>query len=243
MRPVLFRWRSLTVWSYPAMLYLGLVFGVMAGNIAAHKAGVNAFRAYIATMILIIPALAGARLLFVAVHWNVYRNDLARIWNRREGGYVMYGGLPLMLVLSIPLLRALRLNFGAFWDVSSFTILVGMMFTRIGCLLNGCCCGRPSDSWISLPLPDTGGVWERRLPTQVFEAFSAALLLVCAIFIWPSRPFAGAVFLVVVLGYSGVRFFTEFARERRPGAGVFRIAHAVSCVAFVSSAAALLLYW
>lgn len=52
------------------MLYSGLVAGVAAGNLAAREAGINTLHAYIATLILIIPALAGARLLFVAMLHN-----------------------------------------------------------------------------------------------------------------------------------------------------------------------------
>src|SRR5258708_25676526 len=143
MRPLRFRWRSLNVWSYPAMLYLGLVAGVVAGNVAAHAARIDAFRTYVATLILLIPALIGARLLYVASHWQIYRQDLRRIWDRNQGGNIMYGGLAAALLLSVPLLRGLRLSLGAFWDVASFTILTGMIFTRVGCLMNGCCAGRP----------------------------------------------------------------------------------------------------
>ncbi len=53
MRRILFRWRGVTVWSYPAMLYVGLVAGVVAGNVAAHVVGIDAFRAYVATLVLI----------------------------------------------------------------------------------------------------------------------------------------------------------------------------------------------
>jgi phosphatidylglycerol---prolipoprotein diacylglyceryl transferase len=243
MRPILFQWRKLTIWSYPAMLYAGLVFGVVAGSIAARKAGIDTLHAYIATLILIIPALAGARLLFVAVHWEVYGHNLSRIWNRREGGYVMYGGLPIVLLLSIPLLRALQLNFGTFWDVSSFTILLGMIFTRIGCFLNGCCYGRKSSSWIGVRLPDSRGIWDRRFPTQILEALCGGLMLICAVLVWRWRPFPGSVFLLVTLGYSGLRFLTEFAREVQPAASRFGIAHAISCITFLSSAAVLLIHW
>ena len=124
------------------MLYVGLVFGVVAGNIAAHAAGLNTLRVYIGTMLLIIPALIGARLLFVVSEWKFYLRNPRRIWNRAEGGFMMYGAVPVMLLCSVPLLRALHIGIGAFWDVSTFTILVGMIFTRVGCLLNGCCCGR-----------------------------------------------------------------------------------------------------
>ena len=43
------------------MLYLGLVAGVAAGNVAARAAGIDAFRMFAATLVLIGPALVGAR--------------------------------------------------------------------------------------------------------------------------------------------------------------------------------------
>ena len=112
----------------------------------------------------------------------------------------MYGGLPIALLLSVPLLAALRLPFGAFWDVTMFTILVGMIFTRIGCLLNGCCAGRLSGTWLSAYLPNHLGVWNRRIPTQCLETGWAAVLLVCAMTIWQWLPFTGELFLVVTAG-------------------------------------------
>ena len=126
------------------MLYLGLVAGVTAGNLAAHAAGADAFRVFVATLILIPPALAGARVLYVGSHWEHYRSRKERVWDRREGGMAMYGGMPVMILLSIPLLAALKVGIGVFWDVASFTIMTGIVFAKIGCLLNGCCAGRPS---------------------------------------------------------------------------------------------------
>jgi len=178
------------------MLYLGLVAGVFAGNSAAHAAGLDAFRVFVATLILIVPAIAGARLLYVASNWKTYSSNLARIWDRREGGMAMLGGLPLAIGLSLPLLSALQLDFGAFWDVAVFTILVGMIFTRGGCLLNGCCAGRPSKSWLSVCLPNAKGVWERRLPTQCLEAAWAGMLLAAALTVRSRVPFPGALFCV-----------------------------------------------
>ena len=57
------------------MLYVGLVAGVIAGNIAAHASGIDPLRVYVATLILIVPALAGARLQYVLAHWNLYRQE------------------------------------------------------------------------------------------------------------------------------------------------------------------------
>src|SRR4030095_2097605 len=175
MRPVLFRVGAFPIHAYPAMLYLGLVCGVIAGDIAAHAAGADPFRVYAATMILIPAALVGARLLFVACEWATYRNDLHRIWNRRDGGAAQYGGLILALPLSLPLLTLIGIDFGQFWDIAAFTILVGMIFTRVGCLVDRCLAGRAARVW-GLCLPNHAGVWTRRIPTQCLEAALAAAL-------------------------------------------------------------------
>lgn len=225
------------------MLYLGLVVGVAAGNVAAHAAGVDAFRAYFATLILLVPALSGARLLYVAARWKTYRRNLRRIGNRREGGYIMYGGLFPALLLSVPLLHVLRLRFGAFWDLAAFTILAGMIVTRLGCLLNGCCAGRASTGWFSLYLPNTQGVWERRVPTQLLEAGWAAVLLVSSAVIWRWMPFEGALFLTVTAGYAGGRLVMDLARAREPGSGRFSIPQAISVIAILSSVSTLAICW
>jgi prolipoprotein diacylglyceryltransferase len=241
MRPVMFRWRGLTIWSYPAMLYDGLVAGVVAGNLAAHAASIDAFRVFVATFLLLVPALAGARLLYVASNWSTFRGRTDRIWDRREGGAAQYGGLLVTLPLSVPLLAALRLPIGSFWDVAAFTILVGMIFTRVGCLLNGCCAGRPA-RW-GVYLPNHLGVWERRVPTQCLEATWAAVLLGGAAAVWARLPFPGALFLLVAGGYAVGRLALESAREHGPGAAKFTVPHAISLLIAVISFAVLAIRW
>ena len=221
------------------MLYIGLVAGVVAGNYAAHIAGLDAFRVYVATILLLIPSLAGARILHVASHWNVYGKDRARIWDLKEGGMAQYGGILLAVPLSIPLLATLRLPFGQFWDVSSFTILVGMIFTRIGCLLNGCCAGRPSTMWGTIDLPNHLGVRAKRIPTQLLEAAWAAVLLAVSIMLWPRLAFGGALFLLVVAGYATGRLALESARDLPAESRGFTVHHVISLLIIVLSVAAI----
>ncbi len=231
------------MWSYPAMLYTGLLSGVVVGNIAAHAAGLDALRVYIATMILIVPALAGARLLYVFAEWPLYRDDLSTIWDRNVGGYIMYGGLPLALICSVPLLRVLQLRLAAFWDVAILTILVGMAFTRIGCLLNGCCGGRRSQSWFALYLPNLRGTWERRIPTQLLESLWAVVLFLIALAVRRSTPFPGALFLLVCLGYAIGRLLMEGVRERPQKAAGFNVAHVISLTIVLLAVSTLTIYW
>src|SRR4029077_14657784 len=115
MRPILFQWRGLKVWSYPAMLYLGLVAGVVAGNVAAHAAGIDALRVFLATLVLIVFGLIGARLSHVASHWPAYRQDLRQIWNRNQGGQDHYGGLVFFFSLFLAFFPLAPLPSGRFW--------------------------------------------------------------------------------------------------------------------------------
>ncbi|HEX6573620.1 MAG TPA: prolipoprotein diacylglyceryl transferase family protein [Gemmatimonadaceae bacterium] len=237
MRPVFFTWRGITVHSYPAMQYIGITLGVIAGNIAAHHSGLDAFRVYVATIILLFPALGGARLLYVAVHWRTYRQEKHRIWNTREGGAAQYGGILLAVPLSIPLLRALDIPFGAFWDVAGITIMLGMAFTRVGCFMNGCCAGRECHSWFGMYLPDVTGQWKHRFPTQLMESAWAVMLLASGIALWALLPFPGALFIYIAAGYALGRLVMESLRIN--GARRFTIHHAISILIIAVSFAAL----
>jgi phosphatidylglycerol---prolipoprotein diacylglyceryl transferase len=230
MRRTLFELNGIKIYSYPAMLYLGLNLGMVVENIAAKATHLDTLKVFIATLLLLIPALIGARLLHVITHWSIYRHAPERIWRQTEGGAAMYGAVPFMLIASVPLLSAFRIPFGAFWDVATFPILVGMIFTRIGCLLNGCCSGRTSNLFCAINLPDHNGVWQRRIPTQLLEAGWGVLLLVAVIFLWNLSSFPGAIFLCVLVGYSLGRFAFEWTRQEQDRTGKLTVHQAISFI-------------
>ena len=238
MRPVLFRVRGRRVWSYPAMLYVGIVVGLVVGNLAANARGLDGTRIYVATLLLLIPALAGARLAYVAGHWALFRDDPRAIWRHSVGGQAMYGGL-VAVPLSVPLLAALDVPFAAFWDVATFTMLTGMLFTRIGCLLNGCCTGRETDGPFGLVLRDRSGVVRRRIPTQLLEAALGAIVLLLMLAIPLEAP-AGSVFVAALGSYALGRLLLQGMREQAHRLGRFATQRIVS-VAFATIAVTALL--
>jgi phosphatidylglycerol---prolipoprotein diacylglyceryl transferase len=238
---ILLERRGIRIWSYPAFLYVGLVAGIVVQNLAANAGALDAARVYVATLILLPVALAGARLLYVAAHWPVYRREPRRIWRHAEGGMSMFGGVPCMLLASVPLLAWFELPFWRYWDVSTFCILTGMFFARIGCLLNGCCAGRASESPIAFWLPDAGGVWQRRLPVQLLEASVALLLLAAATLVWPLLTRPGALFLLVVVAYSLARAVLQSLRADREHVAGFDLQRGIS-LALVGFALIVLLF-
>lgn len=240
--PVLFAIRGTAIYVYPAFLALGLTVGLITGTIVGQAAGMNPTRLYAALVLLTIPALVGSRLLYVVTHWRFYRDRRSLIWSRDSGGAALYGGLLLALACSWPLLRLLRVPIGAFWDVATITILVGMMFTRIGCLLNGCCAGRPVAGWFGMTLLGADGVWRRRVPTQLLE-FALAGFLLYGILSWSAPPFAGARFLAALAIYAAVRIPLGATREivdRVSGVNVYA---ALSLSLMLAAAIALVALW
>lgn len=243
MRPVLIEWKGIQIHSYPAMLYLGLLIGIVAQNYAANLEGMDSWRVFVATLLLLVPALVGARLAWVLPRRSRYMRRPERIWDRSEGGAAMYGGLPPAILGSVPLLDVLGIPFWAFWDVATVLLLVGSIFTRIGCLLNGCCAGRSTSARLSLRLPDIDRVWRRRVPTRLLDAGWCGLLLVGVVLLWGRLPFPGALFLYGMGGYGAGRFLLEFTRERQQClVGRLTINHLVS-LALVGVSCALTLSW
>ena len=213
MRPVLLTWRGRHVHSYPVFLYLAMVSGITAADQATRVTGLENRRVLLGLVLLTIPALLGARLLFVAGHRELTSTYDRR--RRRSGGAAVQGGLVLAMATSVPLLTVLELPHAAFWDAAAIGGLVGVAIGRVGCLLHGCCSGRPSASRWALHLPDHRGIRQRRVPTQLMDAAWATVLLIFSASLLPHRPFPGAVFLIALAGYSAGRFAFEPMRESR----------------------------
>jgi phosphatidylglycerol:prolipoprotein diacylglycerol transferase len=213
MRRILFWWFGRPVYSYPVMLYVGIVAGIYAQLYAAQSIGVDVDSVLTATLLLLIAALFGARLLHIVPNWRIYREQPRRILQFSKGGASMYGGLLFTVPLSAPLLAALDIPFWIYWDLSSFTMLVGMIVTRAGCLLNGCCAGRPTSGWWGINLPNHEGVWRRRIPLQILEAAWGAVVLAGAVLLWKRTSLKGAVFLYSLGAYGAGRIALESMRD------------------------------
>ncbi len=240
MRHPLHRWEGMRVHSYVCMLYFGAVSGILVGTHWADLHGLPAPRVFVAMLLLFPAALMGARLLFVVFHWGVFRHDPARIWRTTEGGAALYGGLICAFLLSLPLLWALALPFGAFWDAVAIAMLVGMVFTRTGCWLQGCCAGRPSQSFMAFRSPNAQGVWCRRLPFPLFEAGLAAIILTVAIQYLGKAPIGGSLFLGSLALYGTGRWMLEPTRERVDRVGGWSLHRMISAVLVGLAAAAFL---
>jgi phosphatidylglycerol---prolipoprotein diacylglyceryl transferase len=220
MRPTLVAWGAFRIPSYLAMLYLGLLAGTYASYAAGRAEGLSGERFAGAIVLLLVPALLGARLAFVAPRWSAYRSQPRRVVpHGSEGGAVAYGAL-LSVPVSLPLLVALGLPVASFWDAGAIGFLAAIACLRIGCFLNGCCCGLVAG----------------RIPTQLLEAGLAAMLLVGAILAVGKMPFAGALFVSTLAAYAAGRFVIDFGRDGPRKLGRLTVAQTCSAGFVVLSA-------
>lgn len=92
-------------------------------------------------------------------------------------------------------------------DPFALSAVLAMGIGRIGCLLGGCCYGKPTDKWFGIFMAG-----QSRYPTQVIEmAFDFALFIV----LWNLRDKIknpGDLFKLFLFSYSTFRFFIEFIR-------------------------------
>ena|ERR1044071_642933 len=215
MRRVLFHCFGFAIYGYPAMLYVGIVLGIYAELYAARLIGIDVTAALAATLCLLMTALFGARMLHVLSHWSHYSRDPMQVLRCSDGGASMYGGLLLAIPVSFPVLATLGLSFGTFWDLASFAMLVGLIVTRIGCFLNGCCAGRPTSHWCGMYLPNYKGVWRRRIPVQILDASWGAVVLAGSLILLGDLPFHGARFLYAIGAYGAGRVVLESLRDEQ----------------------------
>ena len=242
MRPILFRWRGLTISSYRAMLYVGLVAGIFAGNAAARR------RASIRSACSSRPSCCWCRFRRRAA--DVCRRPLVALPPR----YPAYLGSPRRRRRPVRRVdrRAAALGASAWRPSPAARRVLGrgrvhdpgrddLHAHRVPAerLLRGTSIARVGQSL----LPNHLGVWERRIPTQCLEAAWAAVVLAAAVMLLPSRPFPGARFLFVALGYASGRVVLQSTRERRPGGHSFAVPYAVSLALIVSSLAVLTARW
>ncbi|MGN1066191.1 MAG: prolipoprotein diacylglyceryl transferase [Candidatus Fimimonas sp.] len=90
-------------------------------------------------------------------------------------------------------------------------IVIAHAFGRIGCLFAGCCYGLKTESWLGIEML-IDGVWEKRLPTQLFEAVFLVLLFAVLTYLLLKRNEKN-VLLGYLFGYGTWRFALEFVRD------------------------------
>ena len=181
-----------------------------------------------------IGGIAGARFLFVLLNWQYYSANPARILAVHEGGLVFFGGFIGATGAVIWCLKRHRLPLWRVADLFAVAVPLGQMIGRFGCFFNGCCYGRPTESFgvvypAFIATPEGQMVAELMGQQNYTSVYTTQLALghiqqgaiQCAA-VLPSQVFLSFVNLLIV-----VALVLLSRRERRPGMlfGIFLIGY------------------
>lgn len=211
MHPVLLETSFFTIHSYGFMISLAILVCSILLLRQAPKAGYNPDHVLEAIIALGISGLIGARVLYVLQNWNYYAGDLYGIINLRIGGLSFYGALAFGIIALLLWGRWRKVTFLKTADFFAPYLLLGYAFGRVGCFLNGCCFGRPTDLFIGLPAAFTDNLL--RHPVQLYASAAALLFFFLAIYLRKFSFFNGYNLTLLLLFYGILRGVTGFFRQ------------------------------
>lgn len=240
MHRILFHVGSLNIYSYGVFLAFAFIAATMVARRRFQEQYKNPDVVLDLVLAAVVGGILGARLFYVVGHWSYYMAHTGEIFKVNMDGLVFYGGLILGLALTIVVGRLRRQNFWNTMDLAGLCVPLALAIGRIGCLLNGCCYGKPTTLPWGITFPISTGIVGPRHPTQIYE-----LLLDLALFgflWWRKDSFQrdGTVFWLFVMGYGAIRLFMEFFREHSTANAA--LLFQLMSVGFIAVAAVMLLF-
>jgi phosphatidylglycerol:prolipoprotein diacylglycerol transferase len=139
-----------TVKSYGAMMVVGFLFALVLLRRLTKTAGQNPDHMTNVALYALIAGVVGARVFYIFHHFAEFKGDILSMFAVWQGGLEFVGGVILAIFVILLYLRYYKLPMLSYLDILAIGLMVGLGFGRIGCFLNGCCFGRPTNvSWIS----------------------------------------------------------------------------------------------
>lgn len=231
---------GLPIFGYGFMLFVAVAVGGWWAALRAQREHLSSDRIWDLAFCLFISGIAGARLFYLIEYRDRVFQDVTTIpqfvvtvLNLSSGGIVLYGGLIAAAVAFFVFCGVNRIRPLALLDIITPSIFLGIGFGRIGCFLNGCCYGGPSDlPWaVSFPRDSAtfGALVEKKLlspaaactpplhPTQLYSAIDGFVIAALTAWYFSRRRRNGEVFAIGLFIYPITRFLIEFIRNDEPG--------------------------
>ncbi len=225
MHPILFQHGSFAIHSYGVMMALAFLAGLWTATRRARSENIPGERIADVTLWLMVGAIIGARVVYVTTYWKQEFADqpFKEVFMIQHGGLVYYGGLIGATIAGIISIRRLKLPLWTLADIFAPSIALGSVFGRMGCLLNGCCFGRPSDlPWaITFTNPQANQYSGTPLgiplhPTEIYDALLNLILYFFLAWLFRHKRFSGQVFATYLILYAVFRSMVEYFRGDYP---------------------------
>jgi len=225
MRPFLYYSPDFSIPSFAFALMLASLAGTYFAYRTAPKRGLSQIAILDLAIIGTLMAVIGGRLFHVfAEEPRYYWEHPSHIYQIWLGGFVSYGAFIGLGTGWIVYCKWKHLDTLAYLDhVGLFTGPFIDFFVRLGCLMAGCCFGKPSPFHkfeyllyikFTNPSSDAGSLFPgvALYPTQIYSMIAAILIFLVCYQIDKHKKFKGQVMMSFLLLYAVSRFFIEFLR-------------------------------
>ena len=244
---------------YGLIIGIGVVAGILMAAKEAKRTGQNPDDYWDLATYAIIFSVIGARLYYVIFSWEHYKDNLLSIFNLRQGGLAIYGGVIAAFATVYVYTKVKKKRFTQMTDTAVLGLIVGQMIGRWGNFMNREAFGDYSNGLLAMALPIesvrqheiTAKIAENIIdgtnyimvhPTFLYESLWNTGLLIALLIYRKHKKFEGEITLMYLGGYGIGRFFIEGLRTDQlllPVLGL-PVSQLLGIVAFVVSAIAII---
>jgi phosphatidylglycerol---prolipoprotein diacylglyceryl transferase len=209
MHPILLTIGPIRIYSYGVMLAIAFLVSLSLASKRSALFKITKENLNTLFLILLLSGIAGARVVYVISNFDFFINHPLDIFMINRGGLVFYGGLIFAPVFGVIYAKKKGISIADAADLLAPFIALGHSIGRIGCFLNGCCFGRPTDSIFGIRFPlNPVAVY----PTQLFSSAGLFCIFLVLFFMQKKRKFKGQIIASYMVLYGAFRFFIEFLR-------------------------------
>lgn len=218
---------------YGVLITLGMVAGFVTALRQAKKEKTDTELIWDFVIPAIIFGVIGARIYYVVFFWEMYRDHPLSVFNIREGGLAIYGGVIAAILTCYIFTRIKKIPFLKFLDICIPGLIVGQIIGRWGNFMNREVFGRYTDGLFAMRLPIvdvrsrdvslelaehmfTDNVnYIQVTPTFLYESVLNLIVFLIMILYRKHKKFQGEITLIYLGGYGIIRFFIEGIRTDR----------------------------
>ncbi len=196
---------KLNVWGI--LVSLGFVAGMVVSYFEFKRKNLEASRVFDLAFWIILAAIIGSRLLYVAEHLRVFIDaplDILKIW---QGGMSIYGGFFGAVLASIFYLKKHKLNLWQYADAIIFSLPLGLFVGRLGCFLIHDHPGTKTNFFLGVTYPD--GI---RHDLGLYLSLNGLILFMVFLLLRRRQWFNGFYVALFAVWYSVSRFLLDFLR-------------------------------
>ena len=138
---------------YGMIIGCGILAGLFVAVMEAKRTKQDPETYYDLAIYAIIFSIIGARAYYVIFSWDMYKDDLKSIFNLRQGGLAIYGGVIAAIITVIVFAKVKKVSAPLLFDTAGLGLVTGQMIGRWGNFFNREAFGEYTDSLLAMRLP------------------------------------------------------------------------------------------